>query len=1286
MRRMKFIAAFCLLILFKSCSPSPSPAQSTCQTASGAACSSSIGLNGSPVQAIVITIPPMISVGTIVQATANYKLADGSINIKVPCLWSSGNVAVFTVGSTGLVSGLTAGSATLTCKPIGPNNIGISGTTTVSVGVAPVITLPTCVTAPCPLPTQTQNVSVGTSLSPAFAASGGASPYTWTVSVGSLPTGLSLGNFGCGPGASVGCNITGIPTGTGTSTFTIHVADANSVTATLQVTLLVNPAPGPPAQYAARTDTCETGASSDPGKVQCNGSATGALGSAMSYLGRLAILGFAPSAPAPYNLAPTPQGTPLPDTVPVMGPSGTPSGTCSTTPQPGSTGFNQYLCGSLSAAPYSLGLSFVDPDFNSTIYRVTDYSMSKSTNYNCGGGNGFGTSFTLGNDGNSHYWDKDSTKFIVTNTGSANAIFQWDPSGHLATLSAVCGANFPGNYAFSFVNDHIIWSLVDDQESSVAGVLTGGGTYGGTFVTWPAGETIKQSGLNCGVSTVFAVGATLMQIDKLTAGTHDCGTAWTGQTSGAVFTPTASSAGLATAFAYVNMLYKGILCDGAGDGVQATCPSSATTTPSTWVMEWQPFTNFNDVKNQVGTVLGTPFFPGETGGVSNGMPIGYHANYQGVRVPSYDDTSFTILFGDNGQGGHPDPTPNSCPNSPGGTCTGPVWEVNYTVGSGTSTIDTMTMTVVSGWAPNGHLTQGQYKSIQGTITGTFTVGETLTQGTSGAKTQLLSRTWTGHANNVIVGTVVGSPDNSHTWTGGSSGATIAPSPVNLPTDVPFTDFDTMHEASNSANAAYATGGGVQQSNGTVSNWQTCTPTCGSTAVTFSEIGQWDAGQYTVFAGLTGGAAYANSPQPYFWANAIPFQITTGTGKNGLSFVIQDSSTACNSGCAQGMAQQGEWAVASGGSGNVGSYVRFYWTIGSLEVNSCISGSCKGHEAKGYVGNYTAKVYTAHNWSNPSLPCNVSPGTPCPSGQETPLFPQSIPGDQHGAYLNSGTLDNTPVGLFTTNVAGFGQTGVGARSVSPDSQAYSREMDMGENFIYNTNNAHCKYPATGTAVSPVCNPSGIGSGCTGCMYRFAHNWNTATSWLFSTQNNIGITSPDGKWAIVPWDGGLTLGCTNGATQCWSSYIANGVAKATVSTTRNLAPVVTTDASGLVTVNMANQLCLPGTYGPGNTWPASTGPIYCGPVGTPAAQITFKGFSASTEAWLNSGTMTLSAVSGCSAGICSSFTGTVPGAPLNFNGPLVEITGESDPVGCSSGASSIPCPRSDIFIIDLLSAHY
>ncbi len=80
------------------------------------------------------------------------------------------------------------------------------------------------------LPNGRQNSPYNTTL----AATGGVTPYTWTVFSGSLPPGLNLNS-------STGA-ITGAPTGAGVTNFTVQVTDAQSNTALQSLSITITPA------------------------------------------------------------------------------------------------------------------------------------------------------------------------------------------------------------------------------------------------------------------------------------------------------------------------------------------------------------------------------------------------------------------------------------------------------------------------------------------------------------------------------------------------------------------------------------------------------------------------------------------------------------------------------------------------------------------------------------------------------------------------------------------------------------------------------------------------------------------------------------------------------------------------------------------------------------------------------------------------------------------------------------------------------------------------------------
>src|SRR6185369_2800362 len=82
--------------------------------------------------------------------------------------------------------------------------------------------------------TSLANATVGTPYGATLLASGGTLPYTWAISVGSLPTGLTLNT-------TTGF-ISGNPTTTGTFTFTAQVTDSSTpqLIATQPLSIMVN--------------------------------------------------------------------------------------------------------------------------------------------------------------------------------------------------------------------------------------------------------------------------------------------------------------------------------------------------------------------------------------------------------------------------------------------------------------------------------------------------------------------------------------------------------------------------------------------------------------------------------------------------------------------------------------------------------------------------------------------------------------------------------------------------------------------------------------------------------------------------------------------------------------------------------------------------------------------------------------------------------------------------------------------------------------------------------------
>jgi hypothetical protein len=165
----------------------------------------------------------------------------GPFTVQCDGNWTSSDPTVATVGTQGLVTGVAAGTATIGCGLPAPANAG--GSTTVTVLSTPQITNPSCTVQPCVLP-QGTNGTVYVSLT--FIAVGGVAPYTWSNSVGTPPTGLSLSGGGV---------LSGTPSVNGTTVWTVQVSDAGAHTATVQLSLTVvaSAGCGAPGNYCANT-------------------------------------------------------------------------------------------------------------------------------------------------------------------------------------------------------------------------------------------------------------------------------------------------------------------------------------------------------------------------------------------------------------------------------------------------------------------------------------------------------------------------------------------------------------------------------------------------------------------------------------------------------------------------------------------------------------------------------------------------------------------------------------------------------------------------------------------------------------------------------------------------------------------------------------------------------------------------------------------------------------------------------------------------------------------------
>ena len=160
---------------------------------------------------------------TLTATVANDKNAAG-------VSWSvsgGGTLSNSTTSSTTYTAPSTVSSSlTVTVTATSHTDGTKSGSATLTVPATPKITTSS-------LPAGT----VGTAYSATLAGSGGITPYTWTISAGTLPAGLSLSTAGV---------LSGTPTaaGVGTSSLTFKLTDsgkATALTATQQLSLTINP-------------------------------------------------------------------------------------------------------------------------------------------------------------------------------------------------------------------------------------------------------------------------------------------------------------------------------------------------------------------------------------------------------------------------------------------------------------------------------------------------------------------------------------------------------------------------------------------------------------------------------------------------------------------------------------------------------------------------------------------------------------------------------------------------------------------------------------------------------------------------------------------------------------------------------------------------------------------------------------------------------------------------------------------------------------------------------------
>ena len=184
----------------------------------------------SATKALAITIATRVGVATPAtlnggSVAASYSQTLAATGGLPPYSWSLVSGALpggLTLSSGGVISGSPAAAGTFTFTASVTDSAGATASQPFTITTATGLVISSAATLP--------GAVIATAYSETLRAAGGTPPYTWTLTAGSLPTGLSLAASGI---------ISGTPTGVGVSSFTAQVTDSASLQTSKQMSIAV---------------------------------------------------------------------------------------------------------------------------------------------------------------------------------------------------------------------------------------------------------------------------------------------------------------------------------------------------------------------------------------------------------------------------------------------------------------------------------------------------------------------------------------------------------------------------------------------------------------------------------------------------------------------------------------------------------------------------------------------------------------------------------------------------------------------------------------------------------------------------------------------------------------------------------------------------------------------------------------------------------------------------------------------------------------------------------------